>query len=215
MQNLRQRVMQWAFERLYHEFAWSYDLVAAAVSGGHWPRWIVSVVPWLSGEHVLELGCGTGHLQLALAQRAIRRIGYDASWPMLRLARRLLLRMGREPRLLRGYAQALPFPAATFSDVVATFPAPYIVHPTTLHEVRRVLRPGGQLTIVDGGRLVSAGPYEAAVDLAFRATGQSGGENRYEQALTAAGFAVEWRRQQVGPTTVAIIRARPSGPGDA
>ncbi len=54
------RFLRWAFGRFYREFAWTYDLVAAIVSRGHWRHWIVAAVPWLQGDAVLELGSGTG-----------------------------------------------------------------------------------------------------------------------------------------------------------
>ncbi|MFM7678817.1 MAG: hypothetical protein ACKO83_08205, partial [Roseiflexaceae bacterium] len=49
---------------------------------------------------------------------------------------------------------ALPWGAGAFACVVAVFPAPYIMAPSTLHEVARVLQPGGQLVILlAAGRL--------------------------------------------------------------
>ena len=208
MRAIYRRLLHWSFERLYHEFAWSYDLVAAAVSRGHWRHLIVAAMPFLQGGCVLEIGCGTGFLQLALAQASIPHVGCDASRQMLRQARRRLLRARVPLRLLRGRAQELPFAPATFTDVVATFPAPYILGRATLDEIRRVLRPGGQLLIVDGGTLHAGGVYAAAVDAAVRATLQTGAEERYTRRLVEAGFAVEGREVAVGRSTVGVILAR-------
>jgi ubiquinone/menaquinone biosynthesis C-methylase UbiE len=200
-------LIHWAFERLYHELAWSYDLVAAVVSRGYWRRWSVAVVPYLRGEQVLELGFGTGYLQLALSRRGLPHAGIDASAQMIRQARRRLRRQGYAPRIARARAQKLPFADARFSDVVATFPAPYIVAPETLNEVRRVLKPGGQLLIVDGGSL-EAGLYEAAVGLAYRATLQDGEEDRYHSRLERSGFSMSVRRIAVGRSSVALVVAQ-------
>ena len=197
------------FRRLYHEFAWCYDLVAVLVSGGHWRHWICAVVPFLGQGRVLELGCGTGYLQRELARLDVPHAGYDASREMLRHASRRVNRASFEPRLVRGIGQQLPFPDAAFTDVVATFPAPYILDPATLVEARRVLRPGGQMVIVDGGRLEDRGIYAATVEAAFKATLQQDEGNRYEPALREAGFAVEVTRVGVGNSSVAVVRARP------
>lgn len=208
MRRIYPRLVQWGFDRLYHEWAWSYDFVAAAVSRGYWRRWIAALVPYLRGGPVLELGCGTGYLQLALAQAGLPHTGYDASPQMLRQAARRMWRAGYTPRLLRGRAQTLPFGSGNFSDVVATFPTAYILDPATLAEVRRVLLPDGQLIIVDGGQL-EGGAYEEAVKLAYRATLQSGYEDRYTPRLQAAGFEVMALRAAVQRSSVDIIRARP------
>ena len=208
-----QRLVHWAFDRLYHELAWSYDLVAAAVSWDHWRHWITAALPFLRGGRVLELGCGTGYLQAALARAAIPHTGIDAAPQMLRLAARRLRRAGLAPRIERCRADALPFAAASFSDVVATFPAPYIVEPATLREIRRVLRPKGQLVIVDGGQL-RGGVYAAAVALAYGATLQTDDLDRYEQHLRRAGFSFEERRVVVGRSTVGVIIARPKRDAD-
>jgi SAM-dependent methyltransferase len=164
-------LVRWAFARFYREFAWTYDTVAALVSGGHWPAWAQTALPYLEGR-VLELGCGTGNLQRALARRAPRPapIGLDASPQMLALARRKVERAGLEARLVRADARALPFPSATFDSLVATFPSDYIVARATLAEARRVLRPSGRLVIVLGARLAGGGLYQRLVDLAYRLT---------------------------------------------
>jgi ubiquinone/menaquinone biosynthesis C-methylase UbiE len=201
------RFILWAFDRLYHEFAWSYDIVAAAVSRGYWPRWIRTVVPFLGGGPILELGCGTGYLQAALAQAAVPYAGLDASPQMLRRARQRLARAGLPRHLMQGRAEALPFADQMFSDVVATFPAPYIVQQTPLAEVRRVLRADGQLLIVDGGQL-NGGLYRAAVDFAYHTSLQADEMDRYTPVLEAAGFAVRTHRVRVGGSNVGIISAR-------
>ncbi|HSH79870.1 MAG TPA: class I SAM-dependent methyltransferase [Herpetosiphonaceae bacterium] len=201
-------MLQWVFRRLYHELAWCYDLVAALVSAGYWRHWIRAAVPFLQAGPVLELGCGTGYLQLALARTGMRHVGYDASRQMLRQANRRVRRAGYVPRLIRGQAERLPFPPAMFSDVVATFPAPYIVETATLAEVRRVLRPGGQLLIVDGGRLETGGTGEAAVNALFRATLQDRVEEHYGHLLRGSGFALDAARVSVGRSSILVLRAR-------
>lgn len=202
-----QRFILWAFDRLYHEFAWSYDIVAAAVSRGYWPRWIGAAIPYLGSGPILELGCGTGYLQDALARTAIPHAGLDASPQMLRRAARRLARARLPRHLMQGRAQALPFADETFSDVVATFPAPYIVQRGTLAEVWRVLRPDGQLLIVDGGQL-DRGMYHAAVELAYRTSLQADEMDRYTPVLEAAGLAVRTHRVRVEGSSVGIISAR-------
>lgn len=168
------KLIRWAFDRFYHEFSWTYDSVAALVSAGYWRSWTVAAVPYLRGQ-VLELGCGTGNVQCALARDASApfAVGLDRSWQMLQHTQRKAEHAGVQVRLLRGNAQTLPFPAASFDTLLATFPSEYIVAPETLAEARRVLRPGGQFVILPGAQLDSTGLYERLVDLAYRLTLQT------------------------------------------
>jgi ubiquinone/menaquinone biosynthesis C-methylase UbiE len=132
---------RWLLERLYHQFAPLYDTVATLISRGHWFVWGEQLIPFCTGP-VLELGCGTGHLQASLARHDIWSIGLDRSPAMLAQARR------RASRLLRADSRAIPCADQSFACVVAVFPAPYIADPATLNEVARVLRPDGQLLIL-------------------------------------------------------------------
>ncbi len=157
-----------AFHHFYHEFAWTYDTVAWLVSAGRWIEWGRAALPRLHGR-ILELGCGPGHLQLALAAQP-GVVGLDASPQMGRLAARRLRRAGYQPRLTRALAQKLPFADAAFDTVVATFPSEYILDPHTQAEIRRVLASGGRLVLIPLARL-NPGPLAQLVALAYRLVG--------------------------------------------
>jgi ubiquinone/menaquinone biosynthesis C-methylase UbiE len=192
------RIIRWAFDRFYHEFAWTYDAVAAAVSGGRWGAWGRSALPYVRGR-VLELGCGTGALQSALAGRMAASVGVDASTQMLDITTHKLNRAGRPIRLARAVAQALPFLPATFDSIVATFPTDYIADRATLAEAQRVLRPRGRLVIVLAAAFAQDGPYQRLLDLAYRLTLQHSPRAQLDRPprsaiadrLTQAGFVVE------------------------
>lgn len=168
--------MRFFFHHLYHSFAWAYDWVAATVSLGHWNEWVRASAGLLRAPAVgttlpvLELGCGTGHLQEYLAVQGIASCALEESPQMIALARRRLAQAGHAPRLARGMAQRLPYPSAAFPLVVATFPAPYIFEAQTLAEVQRVLAPGGELVILLAAWLTGRSLPERAMRWLFRVT---------------------------------------------
>lgn len=208
--SLYRSLVRWAFERLYREFAWTYDAVAWLVSRGLWRRWVLAALPYADGR-VLELGSGPGHLQLALAARpGPPPIGLDASPQMAARASRRLSAAGHAPRLIRGVAQAIPLPDASVDTVIATFPADYILDPRTHAEIGRVLAPGGRLVLVDAAQFRGAGPYERLVDLAYRLTLQAPTragpppEARAER-LRLAGLTLSAHWAEVGPSRVMVL----------
>lgn len=170
------------FRFLYHQFAFAYDFVAAAVSFGHWRKWILEVVPFIEGTRTLEIGHGPGHLHRFLLRRGLDAVAVDESASMSRLARRNLIFGEKsliskssthqsgytQTNLTRGLAQQLPFREKAFDTVIATFPAEYISDPRTLSEVRRCLSDGGRFVV-----LPVAMPKNRFLSWLFRVTGQA------------------------------------------
>lgn len=102
---------------------------------------------------VLELGCGTGRLSVAVARRAPRFVGIDRSPTMLARIRTRMrrARLGSRALLVRGDVRALPFqPSARFALVMA----PYGLVQSLLHDrdLQAALRSAATVMCA-GGRL--------------------------------------------------------------
>jgi len=98
---------------------------------------------------VLDVGCGTGELLRRLRAKYPDAVltGLDPVAEMLAVAADKL--SGKED-LRVGYADALPWRGGTFDLVVSCNMFHYITHPVdALHEMARVLRPGGALVLTD------------------------------------------------------------------
>lgn len=202
---LAARLLGLFFRLLYHSFAWAYDLVANTVSLGRWQTWVLATQRLLAtteidpASPILELGFGPGHLQAHLRAAGRQVYGLDESPQMARMAHRRLNKQRAMPLLVRGLAQALPYPCASFDSVIATFPTLYIVHPTTLAEIRRVLSPNGQLIVLSAAWHIGQSLPERLMAFVFRITGESPSTEAIDEAgmtrpFQAAGFQarVEW-----------------------
>ena len=96
----------------------------------------------LRGARVVEVGCGTGRLADALAERALARVwAVDASAEMVARAKAL----GVNARLAR--AEALPFKRGWFDAAVMRMVLHLVDRPRALAEVARVLAAHGRLLI--------------------------------------------------------------------
>jgi SAM-dependent methyltransferase len=96
----------------------------------------------LRGRRVLEVGCGTGRLAAALADRAAARVwAVDASSEMAAAARASGVTVRVAP------AEQLPFRDGWFERVVMRMVVHLLDAPAALAEARRVLRPDGILAV--------------------------------------------------------------------
>ena len=200
------RLLRLFLRLLYHQLAFVYDLVAASVSFNRWKDWVKSVIPFIEGNRILEIGHGPGHLQRVLLGRQWVTVGIDESAQMGYLAKR---NTDGSARLTRGLAQHLPFPSGSFDTIVSTFPADFITDAHTLAEVKRCLSNGGRFIV-----LPVAWPKNPFLDWLFRVTGESPSEavelvmSKFKAPLVQAGFETEVRTLDVKSSLLLIVVAK-------
>ncbi len=115
-----------------------------------WDRQILdALVEFLPASgRVLDVGCGYGRVAVPLAQRGYNVTGLDVAPNLLRAARRDAAAAGASVRFDRGSMTAMPYEDASFDAVVSIWSAfAELLEPdeqvAALHEMGRVLRPGG------------------------------------------------------------------------
>jgi demethylmenaquinone methyltransferase/2-methoxy-6-polyprenyl-1,4-benzoquinol methylase/phosphoethanolamine N-methyltransferase len=143
-----------------HVLHWAhvYDLFGNLVTLGRAGRMreqTVDLAALRVGERVLDVGCGTGEV----AQRARARVGptgqvsgIDPSADMIAVAQHKAARAGLDIDYRVGAIEALPYPEASFDVVLSSLMMHHLpddLKSAGLAEVRRVLKPGGRLLIVD------------------------------------------------------------------
>lgn len=137
---------------MFDGVATRYDFVNSVLSMGmdrRWRRRAADATPTTGGgDLVLDMGCGSGKLGELLAERGQTRvIGVDVSHEMLRTANRSF---GRRQRFARGSVFDLPFSDDTFTAAVSGFVLRNLNDLfRAFEELRRVVRPGGTVALVD------------------------------------------------------------------
>ncbi len=213
-QKILSAILKVFFNLLYHQFAWLYDAVAWVVSNGRWQSWVLSALPYLSGERILEVGHGPGHLQLALNIKGKKAFALDESWQMNYLARRRLVGKGFAPKIINGYAQFIPFPDNAFHQVVATFPSEFIFKPPTLSEIWRILTPAGTLVVIPAAVILGNGWFDRCLIWLNRASRQAPPslDDALLQELSTpfrrAGFSTTISTLTINDSQVALILAQ-------
>jgi demethylmenaquinone methyltransferase/2-methoxy-6-polyprenyl-1,4-benzoquinol methylase len=133
---------------MFDRIAPVYDAMNRVMTAGLDRRWRrhtaeLTVHP---GDRVLDACCGTGDLAIACARITGQVAGLDFSERMLERARR------KAPQLewVRGDLLALPFPDASFDAATIGFGIRNVDDvDVALRELRRVLREGGRLGILE------------------------------------------------------------------
>jgi demethylmenaquinone methyltransferase / 2-methoxy-6-polyprenyl-1,4-benzoquinol methylase len=102
-----------------------------------------------AGQRILDVATGTGMVARALARRGAQVTALDQSEAMLSVAR-----AHEDPRItfVQGEAERLPFADASFDALTFTYLLRYVDDPAaTLHELARVVTPGGPIGMVEFG----------------------------------------------------------------
>ncbi len=172
------------------QIPWLYDIGMALIERtglGRWRTWLAAGV---AGGRVLDLGCGTGR-NLPLFGSGVRPIGVDPCLQTLQKARR------RAPGvpLLQARAEALPFRDGSFDVVVSGLVFCSVADvPRGLDEVRRVLKPGGVLRMLEHVRAKGrvAGWLQDRTQPAWTwITGGCRPNRDTEAAVAAADFVID------------------------
>lgn len=158
----------------------------------------LDAVPWERMKRVLNLGCGTGLLEEAVARRncATAVVGIDVTQEMLREAR-AKFKNSHSASFANALAEELPFGPAQFDGVVCANTFHHFRQPgRVLGEIGRVLRPGGWLVLVDWcDDYLACKLFDWWLRLADRAHFRTYSLRDCAEMLTAAGFRMESARR--------------------
>ena len=141
---------------VFSSVAQKYDVMNDLMSGGMhrlWKAFTVELANVRPGERVLDVAGGTADLSLAFAKRA-GATGQvwltDINHAMLSVGRDRVLDKGRALPVAQCDAEKLPFPDNHFDLVTVAFGLRNMTHKdVALAEMRRVLKPGGRLLVLE------------------------------------------------------------------
>lgn len=141
--------------------AWLYDPIIERLSFGREQRFREKTLHYLElkpGERVLDVGCGTGTLTLAIGRQLADGgvvWGIDAAPRMIDIARRKAAAAQLAVQFAQGVAEHLEFDDVMFNVVVNSMFTHHIdtsLKQQAFAEMFRVLRPGGRLVTADVDR---------------------------------------------------------------
>lgn len=199
-----------------------YDPVVAMTTRERtFKKRLVEQVGALGRCRVLDLGCGTGTLTIAIAERYPHAEVHalDGDPAVLARARAKIERARVRVQLHEGLAQDPPFPPGMFDRVVSSLVFHHLSHEDKRRAFARVaelLAPDGELHLADWGR--PHGPVTRAAFLAVQLldgfeTTRDHAAGRLPSIMEDAGFDVEVTRRLRAPLgTIELYRARRRAP---
>jgi ubiquinone/menaquinone biosynthesis C-methylase UbiE len=131
-----------------------YDPLVSLMGFGRAGQELVSQANIERAHSVLDIGCGTGTLIVALKRQHpdVQVVGLDPDEKALRRARNKAERAKVSVQLDHGFADELPYPERSFDRVLSSFMFHHLdeqERESTSRKVLRVLKPGGSFHLVD------------------------------------------------------------------
>ncbi|HLY52576.1 MAG TPA: bifunctional demethylmenaquinone methyltransferase/2-methoxy-6-polyprenyl-1,4-benzoquinol methylase UbiE [Steroidobacteraceae bacterium] len=143
---------------VFDSVAGRYDLMNDLMSGGAhrlWKRYTLALANLHAGQRALDVAGGTGDLAAGLARQVGMRglvVLTDINAAMLERGRDRLIDAGHAGNVacVQANAERLPFSAGTFDCITIGFGLRNVTNKAAaLESMRRVLKPGGQLLILE------------------------------------------------------------------
>ncbi len=120
----------------------------------HYQALAMERLPLMESGAFLDVGCGTGWAVRQAAGRPSisRSCGIDISPKMIEKARELTMGLAKVELRVADAAE-IPYPDDSFSSILCTCSFHHYADPVqALRQIRRVLRPGGRLALLDSAR---------------------------------------------------------------
>ena len=151
---------------------------------------LVEQAELLPHHTVLDIGCGTGALDLLIKQAHpdVTLTAIDPDPRALERARRKAERAGVAIRFDRGFADALPYSDSAFDRVFSSMMfhhVPRVEKAGVLSDVRRVLKPGGRLELLD----FAGGTHSFLAQVLHGRSASDSANARLLDRMQNAGFA--------------------------
>lgn len=145
-----------AGQQIHHP--WLYDRLVRAFTLGRekqFRQWVIGLGKIREDQRVLDVGCGTGSHLIETAMQfgsGVQLYGIEPSAEMVDHARKKAKSAGVAMTVVQGSADELSYPDESFDVVFCTLVLhhlPESMREQAIREMRRVLRSGGRLVIVE------------------------------------------------------------------
>lgn len=144
-------------EHMFDQIAFRYDFLNRFLSGGvdiWWRKKAIGQLKGLQPKTILDVATGTGDLALISYKmlQPEKVTGIDISEGMLEIGRKKIVKAGLQEKieLLRGDSEAILFEDNSFDAVTVAFGVRNFENlEKGLSEIRRVLKPGGRLVVLE------------------------------------------------------------------
>ena len=171
-----------------------------------------------AGSRVLEAGCGVGAQTVTLARRspAAQFTAVDIAADSLAVARQRVAEAGfSNVEFRQADIFALPFPAASFDHVFVCFLLEHLAQPgAALAILKRLLRPGGTITVIEGDHgstyfYPESRAAQAAIGCLVQMQRAAGGNALIGRQLYPLLMAAGFDAVRVSPRMVYVDASRP------